>query len=110
MVKLILILGLLVCAGYAFLQRDKSRLIAGGIGLLSVIGMVLVIQPELATRVANTLGVGRGTDLITYFWILMSVLVLLNLQFKIFSLQRTLTELSREVALRTAKNPPTDIT
>jgi hypothetical protein len=108
MVKFILIVGLLVCAGYAFLQRDKSRLIAGCIAMLSAIGMVLVIQPELSTRVANAIGVGRGTDLVTYFWILMSVLVLLNLQFKIFALQRTLTELAREVALRTAKNAPTE--
>jgi hypothetical protein len=106
MVKSILIVGLLVCAGYAFLQRDKSRLIAICIAMLSAIGMILVIQPELSTRVANSIGVGRGTDLITYFWILMSVLVLLNLQFKIFALQRTLTELAREVALRTADNAP----
>lgn len=105
MVKLILIVGLFICAGYAFLQRDKSRLIATCIALLSFVGMVLVIQPELSTRVANAIGVGRGTDLVTYFWILMSVLVLLNLQFKIFALQRTMTELAREVALRTAKNP-----
>jgi len=101
MVKLILIAGLFVCAGYAFLQRDKSRLIASCIGVLSAIGMVLVIQPEYSTRVANAIGVGRGTDLITYFWILMTVLVMLNLQFKIFALQRTLTMLAREVALRT---------
>lgn len=104
MVKLILIIGLLICVGYAFLQRDKSRLVSGGIAVTSSIGMVLVVYPEWATRLANALGVGRGTDLVTYFWILMSVFILLNLQFKIFALQRTVTELSRELSLRTVRS------
>lgn len=108
MVKLILILGLLVCLGYAFLQRDKSRLVAGAIALLSLVGIVLVLHPDLSTRIANGVGVGRGADLVTYFWILMSALILMNLQFKIFSLQRTITELAREVALRTKAHETRD--
>lgn len=105
MIKIFLLFGLLVCIAYAFLQRKKSHLVSWGIVMLCLAGMVLVIEPDIATASANLLGIGRGVDLILYFWILFSVFVMMNLQFKIFSLQRTLTELSREVSIRTARTP-----
>lgn len=105
MIKVILLFGLLVCLLYAFFQRNKSRLVAGGISVLSLIGMILVVKPDLASAAANIVGVGRGADLILYFWILFSVLVMMSLQFKIFSMQRTLTELAREYAIGTAHRP-----
>jgi len=105
MIKVILLLGLLACLFYAFFQRNKSRLVAGGISALSLIGMIFVVRPDLASAVANMVGVGRGADLILYFWILFSVLVMMSLQFKMFSLQRTLTELAREQALISAQAP-----
>lgn len=67
---------------YAFFQRNKSRLVAGGISVLSLIGMIFVVKPDLASAVANMVGVGRGADLILYFWIMFSVLVMMSLQFK----------------------------
>lgn len=100
MIKLILIFGLLACLVYAFLQRRKSRTVATGILLASGTGIWFVLVPEHTSVLAEALGVGRGADLILYFWIVMSVLILMNLQFKILSLQRDLTELAREVTLR----------
>jgi len=105
MIKVILLFGLFVCLLYAFFQRNKSRLVAGGISVLSLVGMILVVKPDLASAAANIVGVGRGADLILYFWILFSVLVMMSLQFKIFSMQRTLTEFAREYAIGAAKRP-----
>lgn len=100
MIKFVLILGLLLCLAYAFLQRRKSRTIAMGMFLAGCAGIWFVLVPEHTSILAAALGVGRGADLIIYFWIVISVFVLMSLQFKILSLQRELTEIAREVALR----------
>ncbi len=105
MIKLVLVFGLLLCLIYAFLQRRKSRTIAGGISLASCAGIWFVLVPAHTSILAEALGVGRGADLVIYFWIVISVFVLMSLQFKILGLQRDATELARELALQAPRNP-----
>lgn len=104
MIKFILILGLLLCLAYAFLQRHKSRTIAFGISFASCVGIWFVLMPEHTSTLAETLGVGRGADLMLYLWIVISVFVLMSLQFKILGLQREVTELAREIALQSPRS------
>lgn len=99
-IKGILIFVLMLCLLYAFLQRQKSRLVTFGIAFASLLGSLFVLYPGLATSLANWLGVGRGADLILYFWIVISILLLMSLQFKILALQRVITEIARELSLR----------
>lgn len=106
MIKIILSAALSLCFAYAFLQRRKSRTVAVGITLVSAIGLWLVIVPDHATRLAEALGVGRGADLALYFWIVISLFLLMSLQFKIFGLQRDITALTRHLALQSAVHPP----
>ena len=105
MIKLILSAALFLCFAYAFLQRRKSRMVALGITGVSGIGLWFVIIPEHATWLAQRVGVGRGADLVVYFWIVISLFVLLSLQFKILGLQRDITALTRHAALGTAMEP-----
>jgi hypothetical protein len=51
------------------------------------------------------MGVGRGADLVFYCWIVISLIVSVNLQFKILNLQEMTTELTRELALRAPREP-----
>lgn len=104
-IQWVLILGLGISLCYAFLQRKKSRLVSRIISLVALAGMYFVLFPSDATTLANFLGVGRGADLITYCWILISLAICLNLQFKILQLQSNITELTRELALRGACQP-----
>jgi hypothetical protein len=106
MIKIILSAALLLCFAYAFLQRRKSRTVSIGITLVSAIGLWFVIVPEHATLLAEALGVGRGADLVLYFWIVINIFVLMSLQFKIFGLQRDITVLTRHLALQSAAVPP----
>ena len=62
----ILIFGLMLCLAYAFLQRQKSRLVSAGIALVALAGIALVMMPDLSSRVAGRVGVGRGADLVMY--------------------------------------------
>ena len=104
-VQWILVLGLLLCLFYAFLQRGKARLVSLGISATSLAGIYFVLFPASTTALAHMLGVGRGADLVLYCWIIISLAVSVNLQFKILSLQHMVTELTRELALRSPRTP-----
>lgn len=68
--------------------------------LLWIAAGVVIVSPQISTRVANFFGVGRGSDFVIYG----SVILLFILVFKIFvaleSLERKLTGLVRREALK----------
>jgi hypothetical protein len=99
-IQYVLIFGLSLSLLYAVLQRRKSRLVSIIISLASVVGIYFVLFPEQTNELAHWMGVGRGADLILYCWLVISLIVSMNLQFKILNLQEMLTELTRELALR----------
>jgi hypothetical protein len=107
-IQWILILGLLLCLFYAYLQRGKSRLVSLGISATSIAGIYFVLFPESTTDLARILGVGRGADLVLYCWIVISLVVSVNLQFKILNVQGMVTELTRELALRAPRQQEDD--
>jgi hypothetical protein len=104
-IKVLLLFGLAACLAYAVLQRHRSRLVSGALTVTSLIGAYFVLFPDHSSRVAQFVGVGRGTDLIVYCWILISLVISVNLQFRIVDLQVQLTELARELAIRSAHPP-----
>jgi len=105
-VQAILLIGLLLCISYAFLQRKKSSLVSRSMYAVSGLGIFFVLFPEVSTRIANDVGVGRGADLVVYCWIVISLLVSVNLQFKILNLQENVTQITRALALHYPKHPP----
>jgi len=108
-IQAVLFLGLTLCFAYAFLQRKKSSLISMSLCIISTLGIYFVIFPDSTTTIANFVGVDRGTDLILYCWVVISLLVSVNLQFNILSLRQNITQLTRELALHTPVPPPQDL-
>ena len=104
-IQVLLVAGLVVALVYALAQWRRSRWVAGAIGLASVAGILLVLQPEQANHLARAVGVGRGADLILYCWIVISLVASLNLHLRIQRLQGDLTVLTRELAVLSAKPP-----
>lgn len=106
-----MIIQFILCAGlgfalfYALLQRRKSSLVSLAIVVVSSAGIVAVLLPSFSNDVAHAVGIGRGADLVLYCWIVITLLVSVNLQFKILQLQQNVTTLTRELALR-APVPP----
>lgn len=98
--QLVLSAGLAFALFYAYLQRRKSRAISLGIMLVSAAGILAVLAPGASNAVAQAVGIGRGADLVVYCWIVITLLVSVNLQFKILQAQHNLTVLTRELALR----------
>lgn len=99
-IQLIFIAGLLACLIYAFVQRQKSQKISLVLAATSAAGIVFVAFPELSSQLATYVGIGRGADLILYCWLIISLVVSVNLQFKILSLQRNITDLTREMSIK----------
>ena len=68
-IQIILVLSILLISVWWARNRRKPRISAiGKIGLL--IGLIsaflIIFNPEYSTEIANKIGVGRGTDLLTY--------------------------------------------
>ena len=99
-IQFILVLGLLLTLLYAFVQRRKSRMVSLAISVTSVAGIYFVLFPSHTTALAHALGVGRGADLVVYCWIVISLVISMNLRFRIGELHGQITELARELAIR----------
>ncbi len=75
-------------------------LFAGGAALA---GLYFVWVPEHATALAAFAGIGRGSDLIVYTWVVISLLIMLNLHIKLRLQLDMITRLARAVAIDRAK-------
>lgn len=105
-VQLLLIIGtasvLLVYLAY-FRSKLSDRLV--GLLLLSV-AWFSILLPEYTTRAANLLGVGRGADLIFYFFGVFTLFALIVLYTHVRTLSLQLTAMIRHQAIRDAVVPP----
>lgn len=106
MIKLLLIAGLLVVGIVAYrsplnARNSALRRITGGAILAG--GAVGVLRPDLVTRLAQSLGVGRGADLVLYALVVISLFVWLSLYRRIHDLEAKISQLNREVALASAR-------
>lgn len=64
-----------------------------------VLGVVAILWPILTTRIANAVGVQRGTDLVLYGLAMIFMYTAAALSQRIADLERTVTLLVRELAL-----------
>jgi hypothetical protein len=105
LIQIFLIGGFIGCfAIYAKFFRSAlfDRVIA--LLLLSV-AIFFVIFPDATVFVAQLLGVGRGTDLVLYIFIVLFSFLALLFYSKLHRLQRVQTELARAIAIRDARKP-----
>jgi hypothetical protein len=65
----------------------------------ALVGVVLVIFPDLASGVAHLLGIGRGADLLFYLFIIASLFYFVSLNAEIRRLKHQMTVLVRQQAL-----------
>jgi len=77
------------------------------IGLLAsgaaLAGLYFVWVQEHATALAALVGIGRGTDLIVYTWVVISLLIMLNLHLQLRLQLDMITRLARAVAIDRAR-------
>ncbi|HEX6754641.1 MAG TPA: DUF2304 domain-containing protein [Mycobacteriales bacterium] len=105
MIKVILVALILVVLVWGLRHHDDVGLRAGrrlAALLLAGFAIAAVLAPELTTRVAHAVGIGRGTDLLLYGLVVTFVFTTAGLYFRCRDIERRLVEVSRAVALRDA--------
>jgi len=99
-IKLLLIIPLVLVAIY-FLIRSKDKLSFRLIYLfISLIGIVFVLSPDLTNKIARHMHVGRGADLITYFFMVMAFSFSIYLYSKIRNIIIVQTRIIREISIK----------
>lgn len=98
---------LLITAALGFgllILRDRAagpQLVLRRLAGLTIVtlGIVAVLWPLLTTRVANAIGVGRGTDLVLYVLVMVFAYTAVATSQRIARLEKTITLLVRELAI-----------
>ncbi|MGN0880518.1 MAG: DUF2304 family protein [Oligosphaeraceae bacterium] len=105
LIQLLLIAGLALAAVLSVKILRRQLPVRLFLLLQLCVGVIFVIHPDSATRVAALLGVGRGTDLILYFLALLVYVGGLCILSQFRRLERQQTLIIRELALQTAQPP-----
>lgn len=101
--QLILSAAFLCFFAYAHTQRRHFRFIYSVVWAVAAGGLLLVWFPGISNRIAWTVGIGRGADLVFYSFIVFALLAILNLHLRIRLLTESMTENTRQIALLEAK-------
>jgi hypothetical protein len=96
--QVIIIATVLVFLFYALRLRTVllDRLL---FALIVLVGIALAIHPDLSTRLANAIGIGRGADLMLYVFILFSLFQTVHLAARLNTIDARITSVVRESAL-----------
>lgn len=103
LIQLILIIGLLAILVSYFRWFRSAVIDKLLIACILAAGIFLVVFPDLTNKLAASLGVGRGADLIFYLFIVAFCYLILLVYAKIKKLEQQLAELARRQALTDVK-------
>lgn len=107
-IKVLLLLGIVLFGVLAIRGRTSVRhllLRRATAALVLVFGFVGVLYPVLVTRLAHAVGVGRGTDLVLYVFVVAFLLTTATLLRRITELERRSVTLARHLAILQALQP-----
>lgn len=107
-IQFLLIAALVLTVFWFLRNRNQARIRAGkkvAFMLLILAGLLAVLYPEKMNSLANSVGVGRGADLLFYALTLAFIFVTLNVYLKFKDYDRRLVEMARQVAIKTAEPP-----
>jgi hypothetical protein len=103
-IVLLVLLGLF--AMYIFRLRSTSGDRITYLGL-AAIGVALILDPEFTNRIAARLGVGRGADLMFYFFIIFALFHFATTAATIRRIRSDLSRMAQAVALGAPRPPAT---
>lgn len=102
--QIILIVLVVALGVYVFVLRSRLRDRVAML-LLALIGVVLVAWPGLSTDLAGFVGIGRGTDLVFYLFIVFCLFRFVSQAATSRRLEQQLASIVREDAIRGARPP-----
>lgn len=108
LIQIVLICFLLLIVTTYFIRlrsqlRDRLLVIFTATGVFG-----LLLFPDTSTQIANYFGVGRGVDFLFYLAHAGTVLIAIILYSKVRQQSDQIAELSRQIAIKTARLAPKD--
>jgi len=102
--QVIIVATVLIFLIYALRLRTMllDRIVFAAIVL---VGIALAIHPDLSTRLANAIGIGRGADLMLYVFILFSLFQTVHLAARLKTIDARITSMVRDSALANQLQP-----
>lgn len=101
-----MIVTLLLAAIVGFVVYLGSQRLSGlaltAVLALAIVGGCLVVSPDLATRAAIAVGVGRGTDLVLYVSIVGGLFAIAHLFLRLRRAEAQIVQLAQQLALTNA--------
>lgn len=107
-IKILLIIAFLAMWLWAFRNRRRAGLRAGARVVIAVLvlgAITAVLEPDLTTKLANKVGVVRGTDLVLYVLVVVFAATSAGMYFRFKDLEQKFVELVREISLRNPAPP-----
>ncbi|QDU75699.1 hypothetical protein Pan97_27340 [Bremerella volcania] len=74
-----------------------------------LVAAISILNPTIVTRVAQTIGIGRGADILIYVVTLTFIATTFYFYSRYTRLQRQITDLARYLAIHEAKHPETSL-
>jgi small membrane protein len=108
LIKILLILAVLVLLVFFLRHHGTSRsgaTVKLGFALFVVLGVLAVLLPDQVSRLAQLVGVGRGTDLVLYMLVVAFGFATINTYLRFKELELRYARLARAIALRSAEPP-----
>ena len=86
------------------LRKKSSREASPALRLFWILfwvgSAIIVLRPEITSRIAQLVGVGRGADLVIYSAILFLTAIVFTLLFWVDSIEESVTKIFRHMALK----------
>ena len=102
--QLLIIFGLFCALAvyFRFRSRTVDRLVAS---VVFALGALAVAVPDSLTVLSQSMGIGRGADLILYSLGTAGIFLFTMLYAKAVRVERQVTQLARQVAVQSAQKP-----
>jgi small membrane protein len=104
-IQIILSIGVILVCYYSYRRLRSSYVDAIMIFLFMAAGLLFIFFPDLSTRVAHFLGVGRGADMIFYISILFFAFLIMKLYARTRKLEQMITRIIRDESIKNASSP-----
>jgi small membrane protein len=103
LIRVILLFSLVAIGYFVFLKRRTFPIHVVLVFAFLAVAGALVVFPRLSSELALLVGVGRGSDLVTYLVEVGLLFVAIHYFAKFVELQHQITQVAREVALLRAE-------
>ena len=89
---------------FSYLKQKLSKLFLFIWLAVWFFGLFIILEPNLLSRVARIVGIGRGVDVVIYFSIILLFYLIYKISLKLIELDKQITDIVRDSSLKNTTN------